>query len=355
MDLTRRKLMAGLAAAPMAAGLATLGGCGGGAGAQYNTAAPRVALAWIKNVEYAGLFVADQLKYYETEGLTPTFLSGGPNAPMPSVRVSAGDAQFGFDNDFRRFMDAVLLGNDLVIVGAQYQRSPGGVISLAERPIKKPEDLLGCRFLGQEGVETIVNSVLTVAGLPTDYDYLPSGYSVAGLVEGQGNAYSGFAVNQAITLQTEYGLVEGKDFFFTSWADLGLPGYANMLFCQREFLETEFATVTGFLRGTIKGWMYNAANPTFAPALVLDGPGRDLGLEISQQQIHNKIQLEYMHSPLTDKKGIFWVDPEDVQTNMYPSLRATGRVGLPPATQVFDTRALTAAYADITAEIQAAG
>ena len=26
-----------------------------------------------------------------------------------------------FDNDFRRFMDAVLLGNDLVIVGAQYR------------------------------------------------------------------------------------------------------------------------------------------------------------------------------------------------------------------------------------------
>ena len=131
---------------------------------------------------------------------------------MPSVSVSAGNAQFGFDNDFRRFMDAVLLGNDLVIVGAQYQRSPGGIISLAERPILSPKDLVGCRFLGQDGVETIVNAVLTMADLPIDYEYFPAGYSVAALVEGQGDAYSAFAVNQPITLQTEYGMEEGKIF-----------------------------------------------------------------------------------------------------------------------------------------------
>ena len=56
-------------------------------------------------------------------------------------------------------MDAVLLGNDMVVIGAQYQRSPGAF--LAERPILKPEDLIGSRFLGQEGVETIVDATLT--------------------------------------------------------------------------------------------------------------------------------------------------------------------------------------------------
>ena len=111
--------MAVVAAAPV---LAAIGGCGK-SGPNYNVEVPRVALAWIKNVEYAGLFVAEHMNYYSDEGMRPTFLSGGPNSPMPSVSVSAGNAQFGFDNDFRRFMDAVLLGNDLVIVGAQYQRS----------------------------------------------------------------------------------------------------------------------------------------------------------------------------------------------------------------------------------------
>lgn len=344
MSLNRRRFAAGLAAVPMAAAIA---GCGSGSSPRYNIEAPRVALAWIKNVEYAGLFVADHLKYYEAEGLTPNFLSGGPNSPMPSVSVSAGNAQFGFDNDFRRFMDAVLLGNDLVIVGAQYQRSPGGILSLAKRPVLTPEDLVGSRFLGQEGVETIVNAVLTMAGLPNEYQYFPAGYSVAALVEGQGDAYSAFAVNQPITLQTEYGMEEGKDFFFVSWAELGLGGYANMMFCKRDFLEKEFDTVVGFLRGTIKGWLYNIADPDLAPELVVSGPGRDLGLEIAQQRIQNKIQLNYMHSALTAEKGIFWIDPEDVKQNMYPSLRAIGKTDLPPAERVFDTRALTAAYEEI--------
>tara|TARA_A100001015_G_scaffold13942_1_gene16270 strand:+ start:5331 stop:6437 length:1107 start_codon:yes stop_codon:yes gene_type:complete len=345
MHLDRRHLLKGLAAIPLAA---AMGSCGGATGSRYDIKAPRIALAWIKNVEYAGLFVAEHLKYYEAEGMAPIFLAGGPNSPMPSVSVAAGNAQFGFDNDFRRFMDAVLLGNDLVIIGAQFQRSPGGIISLAKRPIMRPEDLVGSRFLGQDGVETIVDTVLTMAGLPIEYDYFPAGYSVAALVEGQGDAYSAFAVNQPITLQTEYGMEEGEDFFFVSWAELGLGGYANMMFCKREFLEAEFETVVGFLRATIKGWYYNAERPNLAPKLVVNGPGRDLGLEIVQQQIQNKIQLGYMHSTLTDAKGIFWIDPEDVEINMYPSLRAMGRADLPPAAEVFDTRALQAAYEGIT-------
>ena len=61
--------------------MTALMGCGGDAGPRYDISAPRVALAWIKNVEH-GAFIAEQLKYYET-GLTPNFLPGGPNAPMP--------------------------------------------------------------------------------------------------------------------------------------------------------------------------------------------------------------------------------------------------------------------------------
>jgi hypothetical protein len=80
-----------------------------------------------------------------------------------------------------------------------------------------------------------------------------------------------------------------------------------------------------------------------------------LGLEIEQQTIHNRIQLDYVTSPLTDQKGIFWIDPEDVESNMYPSLRATGRPDLPPVETIFDTRPLEAAYQtiDLTAAMPA--
>ena len=55
-----------------------------------------------------------------------------------------------------------------------------------------------------------------------------------------------------------------------------------------------------------------------------------------------------MQSALTEEKGIFWIDPAEVEQSMYPSLRATGRTNLPPATEIFDTRALQAAYKEIS-------
>ena len=54
MNLDRRSFITGLAAVPL---VAAIGGGGGDAGPRYNVEAPRVALAWIKNVEYAGLFI----------------------------------------------------------------------------------------------------------------------------------------------------------------------------------------------------------------------------------------------------------------------------------------------------------
>ena len=321
-----------------------LHGCSSQETASSASSQLRVALAWINNVEYAGLFVAEDKNFYGARNIKPVFLPGGPNAPMPSVSVAAGAAQLGFDNDLRRFIEAVNLGNDFVIIGAQYQRSPGGVISLANRPVRRAEDLLGCRFLGQEGVKTSVDAALTLAGLPLEYTYLPAGYSVSSLVENQGDAYSGFAVNQPITLEKEYGMKPNIDYFFTSWADLGLHGYANMLFCHRRFLDENFQKAVKFLAGTIQGWRANFEKPGLGVDLVLNEYGRDLGLNRDQQMRQNLIQAEYMESDLTREKGLFWVDAGIMEREMYPSLRAGGLVDLPDAKSLVDTRALDAVY-----------
>ena len=342
ISVTAPSLVKFFGGSTVASGL--LHGCGSEEMASEDVSQLRVALAWINNVEYAGLFVAQAKSFYDSYGVKPIFLPGGPNAPMPSVSVAAAAAQLGFDNDLRRFIEAINLGNDFVIIGAQYQRSPGGVISLANRPVRRAEDLVGCRFLGQEGVKTIVDAALTLAGLPLEYTYLPAGYSVSSLVENQGDAYSGFAVNQPITLENEYGMKPNIDYFFTSWADLGLHGYANMLFCHRQFLDENFQEAVRFLAGTIQGWRANFENPAFGVDLVLSEYGRNLGLDRAQQMKQNLIQAEYMTSDLTQEKGLFWVDAGIMEEKMYPSLLAGGVEELPDANAVVDTRVLEAAY-----------
>ena len=343
---TRRDVLGGLLAAAGAGAFGgLLGGCSPGDGADAGQAGLRTALAWIRNVEYAGLWVAQEKGFYAEEGLAPEFLNGGPNAPMPTVAVAARDAHIGFDNDLRHLMDAILNGNDLVLLGAQYQRSPAAVLSLAKRPVRTPKDLLGIRFLGQEGTQNIVDAVLTIAGLPLDYEFVPAGFAVDPLVEGQGVAYACFAVNQPITLQMRYGMKEGRDYVVTPWADLGIPGYANMLFAPRQAVREQFDALVGFMRATIRGWQVVNSDPLAAARLVVEKYGPELGLELNQQQRQCELQVPFMHSPLTEAKGLFWVDAPTLGGAMYSALRASGRKQLPEPSSIVDTSVLAAAYA----------
>jgi len=322
-----------------------LGGCSPGLNTATGQPGLRTALAWIRNIEYAGLWVALENGFYDEEAVVPQFLDGGPNAPMPTVAVAARDAQIGFDNDLRHFMDAVLNGNDLVLLGAQYQRSPAAVLSLASKPVHTPEDLVGIRFLGQEGTQINLDAVLTIAGLPLEYEFVPAGYAVDPLVEGQGSAYACFAVNQPITLQMRYGMQEGRDYVVTPWSELGLPGYANMLFAPRQIVLAQFDALVGFMRATIRGWQLANSDPLGTARLVVEKYGADLGLELNQQQRQCELQVPFMRSHLTDSKGLFWVDADTLGGTMYSALRATGRDRLPDPSSIIETSVLAAAYA----------
>ena len=342
---SRRDVLGGLLVAAGAGALGgVLPGCSPGAGVEAGQPGLRTALAWIRNVEYAGLWMAQEKGFYAEEGVAPQFLDGGPNAPMPTVAVAARDAQLGFDNDLRHFMDAILNGNDLVLLGAQYQRSPAAVLSLASRPVRTPKDLLGIRFLGQEGTQNIVDAVLTVAGLPLDYEFVPAGFAVDPLVEGQGAAYACFAVNQPITLQMRYGMREGRDYVVTPWADLGIPSYANMVFAPRQVVREQFDALVGFMRGTIRGWQAVNSDPATAARLVVEKYGAGLGLELNQQQRQCELQVPFMQGPATERKGLFWVDAETLGGAMYTALRASGRKNLPDASTIVDTSVLAAAW-----------
>lgn len=307
-----------------------------------------VAMGWINNVEYGGSWLALENGFYDEEGVTATYLQGGPNSPAPVVSVAAGDAQVGVDASLRRFVDAVIEGNDFVMIGTQYQTSPGGVLSLASKPVRTPADLVGIKFLGQEGVDITIDAVLDIAGLEKDYEFIPAGFTPDPLIEGQGDAYSCFVVNQPITLERQFGLVEGEDFVVTTWAELGMPSYANVFFCQRSYAEENHDQLVGFMRATIKGWELNEQDLTVAPGLAVEKYGVDLGLDPEQQLRQNELQVPLMKGPITEEKGLFWLDPETLGGAMFAALEASGRDGLPDAASLMDLSILEDVYGDST-------
>ncbi len=351
--LTRRRILAA-----GASGLAALAVGGRSAGARSLATARRlpmssspvtldIAMGWIKNVEYAGSWLAIENGFYEAEGLEANYLQGGPNAPAPPVAIAAGDGVIGVMPSMTTLLDAINEGNDFVVFGTQYQSSPGAVLSLADKPVTKPEDLVGITFLGQEGVNVLIDAVLDIAGLPKDYDFVVAGFTPDPLIEGQGDAYSCFAVNQPITLEQQ-GMVEGEDFVVTTWADLGLPSYSNLFFAERSWLADNRDTVVGFIRATIKGWEQNEVDPAVAAALAVEKYGADLGLDLAQQTRQNELQIPLMKSDLTDASGLFRIDPELWDGAMTAAYLAADRESAPAAADVLDLTILDDVFGDAT-------
>lgn len=348
--LDRRRFLAGAAGL---LGVAAVGGLAdsfvpnlvaSASAAPAKTETVSIALGWIKNVEFAGLWLAESKGYFKAQGINADIIAGGPNAPDPTVTVAAGKADIGDSSDMTTLIEAIAKGNDFVLIGATFQVSPGCVVSLPDHPVRTPKDLVGIKFLGQQGVQTDINAVLKLAGLPQKYDFIPVGYTPEPLVQHQGQAYSAFVTNEVITLEQQ-GLKAGKDFIITTWAQLGLPSYSDIYFASKKYIAANRDTVVRFMRAVAQGWEENMKVPAqVAAKLAVDTYGTGLGLNLKQQILENKAQKPYMKSATTAKKGLLWVDPKELGGAMYKALKASGVTNLPPADSIVDTSILEDVY-----------
>src|ERR1700722_14181824 len=159
-----------------------------------------MSLSWVPDVEYADLWVALERRYVADAGLRFNYLPGGPNAPSPVLEISAGEADFG-DADWLSFCDAILQGNDFVILAALFPVGPAGLISLPAQPVRTPADLVGKRFLVQGATErAVLQALFRINGLPEQYTMVPVGFSAEPLLQGAGDAYFCFVTNQPQSL-----------------------------------------------------------------------------------------------------------------------------------------------------------
>ena len=350
--LSRRSLLRAAGASGLVLGAGgLLSACGGDSDASSSSGSGdgrsttvKVALGWIKNVEFAGFWLADQKGYYADENLTVEFQAGGPNTPDPTQSVSAGSADLGVHANMQTLLQAIPKGNDFSLLGAVFQTSPGGLLSLASDPVREPKDLLGAKVLGQQGTQPLIDAILTGAGLKKSYDFTPVGYDVSPLVQKQGKAYTCFLTNQPITLETKYRMKKGKDFEVVTYSDLGLPSYSSIVFCKRTMLTGKADVLERFMRATIRGWQDNAKDPEQAAKLAVTKYGVDLGLELKQQVRENELQIPFTQSALTKNKGLLRIDESLLGGDMYDGLKAAGVKKLPDAAKIVDQSVLDAVF-----------
>jgi len=307
----------------------------------------RVALGWINNVEYAGVWLGLENGYFKQEGLDVKTLPGGPNAPPPPVTVASGGAEIGYGN-WLPYLDAINRGNDFVLLAGTFPVSPLGILSLPGKPILKAADIVGKKILAQGPNErTAIDATLALNNLPKQWEFVPAGFSPEPLLAKAGDGYTAFGTNQAVTLEVKMNMVRGKDFFFTSFDSMGYRYYTNLVFVQRAYLAANRPIVLGYLKGLTRGWVENAKDPSVAAKLCVTKYGADLGLDLKQQTRQNELQIPMLRNPDKPDLPLLTLDKDTLAGPMYAAAKASGRENLPAIDKLCDFSLMEEVHASL--------
>ena len=287
----------------------TSGGGGGGSNADFGTL--DYQLSWIKNVEFAGQYIADQEGYYTDAGFSRVnLIAGGPNVTQDAV-VASGRAFVGISApDITG--SAIVEGAPLVAVAALFQKNPFCVMSLADSPITSVEDLQG-KSIGVQSVnEPVWNAFLAANDIdPDSIDKVPAQFDPQPLANGEVDGWFSFVTNEPNLL-----LVQGIETETLLLADFNYPLVSQIYVVRRDTLENERDKIKAFLMADIRGWHDSLADPGRGAELAVNEYGADLGLEVEEQTLESESQNELILSDDTRANGIMTMTDELVAENI---------------------------------------
>ncbi len=146
--------------------------------------------------------------------------------------LAAGDADIGVASDELQLIQANKEGADFVILGAMYQRSPNGMVWLADTQIATAKDLVGKRLGLTTGDEIRVNAIFKINGLEPDYETVPMSFDPQPLIDGDADAITCYVTNQPIQLQLQ-GIANKS----LPNSDFGLKAYGDVLFASKKYVD----------------------------------------------------------------------------------------------------------------------
>ena len=290
--LSRRSLLKSMGAA---AGLA-------GAGNLISITPSRAAdtfkvtmqLGWLASNGNLGEICASKLGYFADEGLEFEIIPGGPNIDGVAS-VASGRANLGQVSSSPSLMLARAAGIPVKCIAAGYQQHPYTYFSLKEKPITKPEDMIGKKIGTQATGRILFRALLAKNNIPEDQvELVIIGSDMNPLMTGQVDAITGWKTNvKALEILGD------QRVDMTLW-DAGIKLYANPFYVTDSTLADHGDKVDAMIRAISRGWGFARENPDKAVDYLVEAyPNFDKAAEMEAVPL----VLDYSFNAATKENG----------------------------------------------------
>jgi ABC-type nitrate/sulfonate/bicarbonate transport system substrate-binding protein len=283
--------------------------------------------AWINDAEFMGYFIGIDNGYYKAEGLDLTYLPGGPDV-IPESTIVAGKADLALTTPDTTVKAIVDQGAKFKIIGAQYQKNPIGIVSLASKPIKTPQDLVG-KTLAVPPVNVIsVEAMLKLNNIDrAQVNIVPYAYDPTPLIKGEIDASLDFTTNVPYTIKQA-----GAEAVSFLLYDFGFTIFNDTVVVTEEVLNSKRKELVSWLRASRKGWEENFKDPKAYPPKFAETWFKGTGRTIENEIFFNIAQQPLMEAP----GGYLSMTDESIAKN----IEALGQVGIKATKEMFDTSLL---------------
>jgi ABC-type nitrate/sulfonate/bicarbonate transport system substrate-binding protein len=217
--------------------------------------------------------------------------------------------------------NAIAKGAPLRCIGASYQKNNCCIMSMPNRPLHTPQDMIG-RKIGVQVINTVIwhaflklNKIdpgkITV--VPVQFDFTP-------LITGEVDGFFGEENDDAVDLKSR-----GYDVQTLLLGDFGYDMVNGTYSVRADSLtdKTKRAQLVAFMRAEVLGWQDAIKDPALGGRLTAEIYGKGNGLDPKVQEASCLATNAFMVSPDTEKHGLFWMTPEIVEKTI-TSLAAAG-------------------------------
>jgi NitT/TauT family transport system substrate-binding protein len=218
----------------------------------------------------APFFLAQERGYYAAEGLNVTAIDAGRGSSDTVNRVVSGAYDIGF-GDLNALIEfnAKNPGKEVPAVLMVYDQAPFAIITLKNKGIGKPADLVG-KKAAAPSFDTPFR-LFTLFAKANGFD--PAAVNWANvapplrepmLARGEADAISGFSFTAVLALKG-LGVPEANVQTFM-YKDYGVDLYSNAVIASTKLIQENPKAVQGFVKATIRGIQDTIADPAAAIA-----------------------------------------------------------------------------------------